>query len=82
MLIFGLLGVVLEKYDYPLMPMVVGNILGPMIENALETGLIIYGSIWPFVTRPIGGTVLMLALITLEYPTLKHLYGRRFQRTN
>jgi len=82
MLIFGLLGVVLEKYDYPLMPLVVGIILGPMIENALETGLIIYGSFWPFVTRPIGGTVLVLALIALAFPTLKHLYGRTFQRTN
>ncbi len=41
LLVFGLLGYVLRRFDYPLAPVVVGLILGPMAEQQLRRALAI-----------------------------------------
>ena len=54
MLVFGLVGVFFERAKIPLPPLILGLILGPMLEENLRTGLIkSSGSWWPFFTRPI-----------------------------
>lgn len=54
MIVFGLIGFVLEKAGIPLSPMILGIILGPMLENNLRIGLLKSdGSFWPFVNNPV-----------------------------
>jgi len=64
MLIFGLIGYLFEKIDVPLAPMILGIILGPMIENNLRVGLTkTNGSLIPFFTRPISITFIVLIFL-------------------
>lgn len=67
MAIFGLVGFYLESQRVPLGPLILGLILGPMVEENLRTGLIKTGGAWgPFFTRPICAALwLMLALSCL-----------------
>ena len=49
MAIFGVAGYFMEKYEFPLAPMILGIILGNIIEYNLRVGLLkSEGSIWPF----------------------------------
>lgn len=66
MLIFGILGFLMERVDIPLPPLILGLILGPMIEDNLRVGLLkTAGSIVPFMTRPICLSLIVILLIVL-----------------
>ena len=50
---FGCLGFLLERCAIPLAPLILGLILGPMVEKNLRTGLIKTEGDWlPFINRP------------------------------
>jgi len=54
MLVFGILGFILREMDYPMAPLVLGIILGDILDKNLRRALILSnGSIAPFFTRPI-----------------------------
>lgn len=64
MLVFGILGYVMERCSIPLPPLILGLILGPMIEDNLRVGLVKSdGSFLPFLTRPISMTLAILLII-------------------
>jgi TctA family transporter len=64
MLLFGILGYIMERYDIPLPPLILGLILGPMIEDNLRVGLVKSdGSLLPFFTRSISLTLAILLMI-------------------
>jgi TctA family transporter len=66
MALFGLLGYVFAKLDCEPAPMLLGFILGPMMEEYLRRALLIsHGDATVFITRPISATMLVLALIAL-----------------
>ncbi len=77
MFIFGFLGYALEKYGFPLTPLVLGIILGPIAEKAFFKGMMIYNSFWPFLTRPIAGTLMFFAILSCLYPTIRDMIQRR-----
>jgi putative tricarboxylic transport membrane protein len=77
MLIFGVVGYVFKKLDYPLAPLVLALVLGDMSENALRQSLIMsQGSIGVFFTRPISG-VIMLVAVFFALPALTPWWRRR-----
>ena len=50
---FGCLGFILERCAIPPAPLILGLILGPMVEKNLRTGLIKTEGDWlPFINRP------------------------------
>ena len=56
--IFGVVGYLLRKADYPLAPLVLALVLGPLMEKAFRQTLIAeHGDLTAFVTRPISGSV-------------------------
>jgi len=62
MALFGVLGFFLESQRVPPAPLILGLILGPMVEVNLRTGLIASsGDLWPMFTRPI--CLLLIALL-------------------
>jgi putative tricarboxylic transport membrane protein len=71
MLIFGVVGYVFKKLDYPLAPLVLALVLGDMAENALRQSLIMsQGSLIIFVDRPIAGAITAVALLFFLMPII------------
>ncbi len=71
MLIFGVIGYVFKKLDYPLAPLVLALVLGDMAENALRQSLIMsQGSLVIFFDRPIAGVITAVALLFFLMPII------------
>src|ERR1044072_5094200 len=71
MLIFGVIGYVFKKLDYPLAPFVLALVLGDMAENALGQSLIMsQGPLSIFVDRPIAGVITAVALLFFLMPII------------
>ncbi|MEY8339243.1 tripartite tricarboxylate transporter permease [Lachnospiraceae bacterium 62-35] len=74
MMIFGLIGYGMKKLDYPQAPIILGFILGPIIETNLRRGLMkSQGSFVPFLTSPISCVFLLIAVITLALTIKKEV---------
>ena len=59
-------------------PLLLGFILGPMMEENLRRALIISGGEWSvFVERPLSATLLLLALIVFVVTLLPSINKRR-----
>jgi putative tricarboxylic transport membrane protein len=71
MLLFGVVGYVFKKLDYPLAPLVLALVLGDLAENALRQSLIMsQGSLAIFFTRPIAAVITLLALFFFVLPVV------------
>jgi putative tricarboxylic transport membrane protein len=74
----GFLGYFLSKHDYPIAPLVLGLVLGPMIENNLRRALTISnGEYEIFFTRPISLVFLLMTLLWLIVPVLMKMKGKK-----
>ncbi|MBI4489671.1 MAG: tripartite tricarboxylate transporter permease [Deltaproteobacteria bacterium] len=62
--IFGVLGYLMVKTGFPLAPMVLGVILGDQIEINLIRAIMTDSNPWLFLTRPISGILLILAVLS------------------
>jgi putative tricarboxylic transport membrane protein len=63
---FGIVGYLLLKLGFEPTPLLLGFILGPMMEENLKRAMILSGgSLEPFVTRPISAGLLILTLAML-----------------
>jgi putative tricarboxylic transport membrane protein len=77
LLAFGLLGYIMRVMGYPIAPVVVGLILGPMAEQQLRRALSIsQGDPTVLVSSPIAATLLVLAAIALIVPLVMRARGR------
>ena len=66
MLIFGLIGYPLRKMKYPDAPLILGLLLGPMLDENLRRGLILNsGDLTPFFTRPISIILIVAIVLTV-----------------
>ena len=67
--VFGVLGFLMRRYDYPVAPVVVGLILGPVAEAQLRRALqISLGDPLVLVQSPMSATLLAIAFIALAAP--------------
>lgn len=74
---FGVLGYLMRRYDYPIAPMVVGLILGPMAEAQLRRALqISLGDPMILLENPGSATLLGIAAIALVAPFVMKNLGR------
>jgi putative tricarboxylic transport membrane protein len=77
MLIFGALGYVFKKLDYPLAPLVLALVLGDLAENALRQSLIMsQGSLAIFFQRPISGVIVSVAILFFFLPVITSWWRR------
>ncbi len=66
MLGFGVLGYFMIKLEFPVAPLLIGFILGPLVEIGLRQSMIMSrGSLDIFVTRPLSAAFLVIALLTV-----------------
>lgn len=61
----GLVGYALRKLDYPLAPLVLGVILGPIAETNLRRALMANEDWTAFLTRPVSAGLLALAVVSI-----------------
>ena len=74
MLIFGVVGYLMRKLDYPMAPAVLAIVLGPLAERSMRQTLIgSHGDITVFFVRPISGTIMVVALILIFLPLVNVL---------
>jgi len=77
LLIFGVMGYGMRLYGYPIAPVVVGLILGPMAEQQLRRALSIsQGDLTTLVGSPVSATLLALAAIALIVPLILRARGK------
>ncbi|MBL4645418.1 MAG: transporter [Hyphomicrobiales bacterium] len=81
MVFFGIVGFLLRKMKYPMPPLVLGIILGDLLDKSLRRGLILTdGDMTPFFTRPISAFFALLVILSIlsGTPLVKRLLGRLF----
>lgn len=74
MLIFGVSGYLLRKLDYPMAPMVLAIVLGPLAESSMRQSLVISGgSLGVFFERPISGVIMVLSVLLFLLPVFQFI---------
>ena len=69
MLLFGIVGYLLRKLNYPVAPAVLAIVLGPLAERSLRQSLLSsQGEMSIFVTRPISAICILIAVGLVCYP--------------
>jgi putative tricarboxylic transport membrane protein len=74
---FGIFGYVARQRGYPVVPLVIGLVLGTMAETSFHQGLTIAGgNLSAMLTRPFTAGLLGLAVLLLAWPLLGALLRR------
>ncbi|WJS86550.1 tripartite tricarboxylate transporter permease [Paracoccus sp. TOH] len=77
LLAFGVLGYVMRLFGYPIAPIVVGLILGPMAEQQLRRALSISQGDWVYLVQsPIAAVLLGIAALALIVPLILRARGK------
>jgi putative tricarboxylic transport membrane protein len=78
MLVLGIIGYLLEKAGFSLTPIVLGFVLGPIVELNLRRGLMSsHNSFLPILKSPISLIFLSIAVISIVGSFLKEVYRNR-----
>src|SRR5467141_4098591 len=78
--VFGLIGYWLVKHDFEPAPMLLGFVLGPLMEENLRRAMLIArGDPTTFVTRPISGALIGTAVVLLVFAALPMIAKKRDQ---
>ncbi|MCF6173801.1 MAG: tripartite tricarboxylate transporter permease, partial [Campylobacteraceae bacterium] len=80
MVLFSVVAVFLRIVDYPMAPMILGFILGGMMENNLRRALTISdGSLSFLWERPITTTILVITALMLIWPLISQLISGKME---
>lgn len=80
MYIFGIVGYIMNRFGFTPAPIILGMILGPIADKALNQTLTIAKGenlIYFILQRPICIVLLLLTLLTLAFPALQNLSAKR-----
>ncbi|OXM87476.1 tripartite tricarboxylate transporter permease [Paenibacillus rigui] len=73
----GIVGYVLAKNDFPLAPLVLGLILGPMMENNMRRALTISnGDFMIFLQKPVSLVFLIIGVLWITIPLILKMRGK------
>lgn len=75
---FGIIGYFFEKLKFPIAPLVLGVILGPLAEESFMNAMISFDNDWTvFFTRPMSGLMMLFTIIVLLLPFFQQWRARR-----
>jgi putative tricarboxylic transport membrane protein len=78
MMIFAIIGFFMERHDYPLAPIILGIVLGPIAEENLRQAMIISdNNPLALVSSPLSAILIGLSILSLFSPQLRRLWARR-----
>ncbi len=68
MLFFGIVGYAMRRMDYPMAPLVLGLVLGNILDKSLRRGLVLTdGNLTEFFVRPISAVIWIASLVVVLY---------------
>jgi putative tricarboxylic transport membrane protein len=77
MVVFGVLGYLFKKLQYPLAPMVLAIVLGDRAESSFRQAMLVsQGDLSIFFSKPLVGSLTGLALFLLAWPLLSFLLAK------
>ena len=78
MIAFGIIGYLFERLRFPIAPLVLGVILGPLAEEFFMNSMISFANDWTvFFRRPISGTVMAFTIVMLLLPFIQQWRAKR-----
>lgn len=78
MLVFGVIGYLFKKLDYPLAPMVLALVLGDMAEGSFRQAMLLsQGNLGIFWSNPLCAGIMTLGVVLLLWPLVGLARGRR-----
>jgi putative tricarboxylic transport membrane protein len=78
MMMFGVIGYVFKKLDYPLAPLVLALVLGDRAEDSFRQSMLIsQGSMDVFFSNGLVGGIMGLSLMLLFWPLISKLLAFR-----
>jgi len=81
--LFGLVGYLMMRLDLDAAPLMLGFILGPMLEeNGRRALLLSRGSFSAFITRPISGTLIALIVLFMLWQVVSFFRAARQKRAS
>ncbi|HEU4542580.1 MAG TPA: tripartite tricarboxylate transporter permease, partial [Jiangellaceae bacterium] len=73
----GIVGLFMRHHDFPLAPVILGVILGPMMEIQFRRALLVSdGDLSVFITRPLTLCLLLFAVVALVLPYVPRIVAR------
>jgi len=68
MLFFGFFGFILRELKFPMAPLILGLVLGDLLEKNMTRGLVLSGgSILPFFTRPVSAVLAAITIFSISW---------------
>ena len=68
----GLIGFLIERYGFPVPPLVLGLILGPLLEKNLRLAIQVSNDgLWGIVSRPLTAVVLLVVVVNFCVPLIR-----------
>lgn len=84
MLVFGLIGFVMRELKFNMAPLILGLVLGDLLEKNLTRGLVLSsGSLLPFFTRPVCAVLSAMTIISILWsiPAVNNSVRNLLRRT-
>lgn len=76
---FGFLGYILRRIDWPLVPIVLGLVLGSIMIEKLTAGAGQIKTVYDLVNRPVSGTLFAVILIVIVITIFTSFRSKRFE---
>ena len=78
---FGLLGYFLRLLSFPVAPLLLGLVLGPMLEEHFRRSLLLAkGNLWTFFQNPVSATFLAIAAALIVFSVISQIRNRNKPR--
>jgi hypothetical protein len=77
MFLFGVVGYLMKKKEYPIGPLILGLVLGPLAEDNFQAAMGTFNeNLFIFLSRPVSAVFLIFGIISFVYPFLPKFSGK------
>ncbi|MCC6008341.1 MAG: tripartite tricarboxylate transporter permease [Rhodobacteraceae bacterium] len=73
---FGVFGVILKRLKLPIVPIILGMVLGGIMETRLRTAMVRVNTPLDFIDRPIAATIFVLIMLVIGAQVVAWVRGR------
>ena len=78
MVIAGIFGVFFSKFGFNNAALILGLVLGPIVESNLRRAIMIeQGSAMPVFTKPVVAVIMLISIGTLLWPIIKSMFAKK-----
>lgn len=81
-LLFGVIGYFMKKFDYPTGPLILSVVLAPLTENYFRQSLMLSRGSYSIFFRPVSLTIFLIIIAIFSFSLLKKYYKNRLKKDN